>query len=111
MGCDAGWLTGWRHRGLPRQTPATAQGMGDSAPATSDPTPTHSSDDTVHVQIVLDRSGSMCSPAASTIDSFSGFLAKQHPHPGSLRMSLAEFDSRESFRNVIDASPDPIAAL
>lgn len=61
--------------------------------------------DTVHVQIVLDRSGSMRPIAAATIDGLNGFLAKQRAQPGMLRLSLADFDSREPFRVVLDALP------
>ena len=77
--------------------------MTDTTP---DPTPTGNTPrDVVHVQIVLDRSGSMEPLAASTIDSVNGFLAKQRAHPGALRLSLADFDSQEPFRTVIDAVP------
>ncbi len=62
-------------------------------------------DDTVHVQIVLDRSGSMEPIAAATIDGLNGFLAKQRKVLGSLRLSLADFDSQEPFRIVADAIP------
>ena len=61
--------------------------------------------DVVHVQIVLDRSGSMNRIAAATIDALNGFLAKQRAHPGTLRLSLVDFDSQEPFRIVIDAVP------
>lgn len=61
--------------------------------------------DTVHVQIVLDRSGSMRPIAAATIDGLNGFLAKQRAQPGMLRLSLADFDSQEPFRVVLDALP------
>lgn len=62
-------------------------------------------DDVVHVQIVLDRSGSMDPIAAATVDALNGFLAKQRAHPGMLRLSLVDFDSREPFRIVVDAVP------
>jgi hypothetical protein len=62
-------------------------------------------DDVVHVQIVLDRSGSMGSIAAATVDAVNGFLAKQRAHPGMARISLADFDSQEPFRTLIDAVP------
>jgi len=61
--------------------------------------------DTVHVQIVLDRSGSMNTIADATVDSINGFLAQQRKHSGFLRLSLADFDSQEPFRIVIDAIP------
>ncbi len=62
-------------------------------------------EDVVHVQIVLDRSGSMGSIADATVDAINGFLTKQRAHPGILRLSLADFDSQEPFRMVIDAVP------
>lgn len=62
-------------------------------------------DDEVHVQIVLDRSGSMGPIAAATVDAINGFLAKQRAHPGILRLSLVDFDSQEPFRLVIDGVP------
>ena len=61
--------------------------------------------DIVHVQIVLDRSGSMNPIADATIDSINGLLAQQRKHPGVLRLSFADFDSQEPFRTVIDAIP------
>ncbi len=61
--------------------------------------------DTVHVQIVLDRSGSMDPIAAATIDGLNGFLAKQRKLPSMLRLSLADFDSQEPFRVVAEAIP------
>ncbi len=61
--------------------------------------------DVVHAQIVLDRSGSMGPLAEATVDAINGFLAKQRAHPGILRLSLADFDSQEPFRMVIDAVP------
>ena len=73
-------------------------------PATPNPQPADA-DDVVHVQIVLDRSGSMRPIAAATIDALNGFLAKQRAHSGMLRLSLVDFDSREPFRIVIDAVP------
>ncbi len=66
---------------------------------------TAAADDKVHVQIVLDRSGSMDAIAAATVDALNGFLAKQRKHPGMLRLSLADFDSQEPFRVAIDAIP------
>ncbi len=64
-----------------------------------------STNDPVHVQIVLDRSGSMGPIAAATIDGLNGFLAKQRKVPGMLRLSLADFDSQEPFRVVAEAIP------
>ncbi len=61
--------------------------------------------DVIHVQIVLDRSGSMSSIAAATVDGLNGFLTKQRVVPGICRMSLADFDSEEPFRLVTDAIP------
>ena len=61
--------------------------------------------DVVHVQLVLDRSGSMSSIAAATIDGLNGFLAKQRVVPGQLRLSLVDFDSQDPFRIVTDAIP------
>lgn len=61
--------------------------------------------DPMHVQIVLDRSGSMSPIAAATVDAVNGFLAKQRAQPGMLRLSLADFDSQEPFRVVVDAVP------
>lgn len=74
-------------------------------PHPDDPTTSPDPNDAVHVQIVLDRSGSMRPIAAATIDALNGFLAKQRAHPGMLRLSLADFDSREPFRTVFDAIP------
>jgi hypothetical protein len=76
--------------------------MTDQTP-TSDTQP--AADGIVHVQIVLDRSGSMEHLASATVDALNGFLAKQRVHPGMLRLSLADFDSQEPFRTVIDAVP------
>ncbi len=59
----------------------------------------------MHVQIVLDRSGSMGPIAAATVDSINGFLSKQRKQPGVMRISLADFDSQEPFRIVTDAIP------
>ncbi len=61
--------------------------------------------DVVHAQIVLDRSGSMTPIAFATIDALNGFLAKQRVLPGVLRVTLADFDSQEPFRIVTDAIP------
>lgn len=61
--------------------------------------------DKIHVQIVLDRSGSMDSIAAATIDGLNGFLTKQKAIPGKCLLSLADFDSQEPFRLAIDAIP------
>lgn len=77
--------------------------MADAASPKPSPEPTATDD--VHVQIVLDRSGSMGSIAAATIDAVNGFFAKQRVHPGMLRLSLADFDSQEPFRTVIDGVP------
>mgnify|MGYP001815211992 CR=1 FL=1 len=74
--------------------------MGETNDSTS-----AAGDEAVHVQIVLDRSGSMDSIASATVDALNGFLAKQRAHPGMLRLSLADFDSQEPFRLVIDAVP------
>ncbi len=73
-------------------------------PSIPNPQPAEA-DDVVHVQIVLDRSGSMNPIAAATIDALNGFLAKQRAHPGILRLSLVDFDSREPFRIVIEGVP------
>lgn len=59
----------------------------------------------LHVQIVLDRSGSMEPIALSTVDAINGFLSKQRKQPGVLRLTLADFDSQEPFRIVADAIP------
>jgi hypothetical protein len=77
--------------------------MADSNPTPD--TPPSSADDVVHVQIVLDRSGSMDRIASATVDAINGFLTKQRAHPGMLRLSLADFDSQEPFRIAIDALP------
>lgn len=61
--------------------------------------------DVIHAQIVLDRSGSMTPIAYATIDALNGFLAKQRVLPGVLRVTLADFDSQEPFRIVADAIP------
>ena len=61
--------------------------------------------DVIHVQIVLDRSGSMSSIAAATVDGLNGFLTKQRVVPGICRLSLADFDSQEPFRLLTDAIP------
>ena len=74
-------------------------------PSPSPESPSHQPNDVVHVQIVLDRSGSMEPIAAATIDALNGFLSQQRTHPGMLRLSLADFDSKEPFRVVIDAIP------
>lgn len=71
----------------------------------SEPTSGGNGGGKVHVQIVLDRSGSMGPIAAATIDALNGFLAKQRKAPGQLRLSLADFDSQEPFRVAIDAVP------
>lgn len=59
----------------------------------------------MHVQILLDRSGSMRPIAAATVDAINGFLAKQRKQPGVLRLSLIDFESSEPFRIVADAIP------
>ncbi len=59
----------------------------------------------VHVQIVLDRSGSMEPIALATVDAINGFLSKQRKEAGVLRITLADFDSQEPFRIVADAIP------
>ncbi len=62
-------------------------------------------DDLVHVQIVLDRSGSMGPIQEATRDAVNGFFAQQRAQTGRLRLSLADFDSQEPFRVVLDAVP------
>lgn len=71
----------------------------------SNPKNTEAAPDKMHVQILLDRSGSMETIAAATIDGLNGFLAKQRAVPGICRLSLADFDSREPFRLIADAIP------
>ena len=63
--------------------------MGD----TNEPTTTPRSSEPVHVQIVLDRSGSMTKIASATVDELNGFLAKQPANLGVLRLSLADFET------------------
>ncbi len=62
-------------------------------------------DQAVHVQLVIDRSGSMRRIADDTVDAINGFLAKQAAEPGKLRVSIADFDSADPFRVVVDAIP------
>lgn len=69
------------------------------------PTGPAADDSSMHVQIVLDRSGSMAPIALSTVDAINGFLSKQRKQSGHLRVSLTDFDSQERFRIVTDAIP------
>lgn len=72
---------------------------------TTTPTGPAAEASTIHVQVILDRSGSMQPIALATVDAINGFLAKQRKQPGQLRISLVDFDSQEPFRVVTDAIP------
>jgi len=74
-----------------------------TTPNRSTPNGPAAEDSTMHVQIILDRSGSMKPIALATVDAINGFLSKQRKQPRHLRISLVDFDSREPFRIVTDA--------
>jgi hypothetical protein len=57
----------------------------------------------VHVSVVLDRSGSMASIASDIVGGFNEFLAEQRRTPGTVRVTLAQFDSQGPFEVLIDA--------
>lgn len=48
----------------------------------------------VHVDILLDRSGSMGGVVDDTIGGFNSFLKKQKEHPGKCTISLTQFDDK-----------------
>jgi hypothetical protein len=56
----------------------------------------------VHVSVVLDRSGSMASIADDIVGGFNQFLAEQRCAPGTVRVTLARFDSQGPFELLID---------
>lgn len=56
----------------------------------------------VHISVVLDRSGSMSSVADDTVGCFNEFLAEQRRIPGTVRVTLAQFDSEGPFELLID---------
>jgi len=59
----------------------------------------------VHVSVLLDRSGSMRAIAADTIDGFNVFLSEQRDENGQCRVSLVQFDGQDTQHVVIDAIP------
>ncbi|MFH1331159.1 MAG: vWA domain-containing protein [Actinomycetota bacterium] len=58
----------------------------------------------VHISVVLDRSGSMQPIADDIVGGFNAFLAEQRARPGAVRLTLAQFDSREPFEVLIDGA-------
>jgi hypothetical protein len=50
--------------------------------------------DLTHIYFLLDRSGSMQSIRAATIDGFNAFIAEQRNAPGRCRVTLAQFDNQ-----------------
>jgi hypothetical protein len=57
----------------------------------------------VHISVVLDRSGSMASIADDIVGGFNEFLAEQRRTPGTVRVTLAQFDSQGPFDVLVDA--------
>lgn len=55
-----------------------------------------------HISVVLDRSGSMSSIADDTVAGFNAFLGEQRRTPGTIRVTLAQFDSEGPFDLLID---------
>ena len=60
---------------------------------------------TVHISIVLDRSGSMTRIADDIVGGFNQFLRKQRNTEGEARVTLAQFDSEDPFEMLIDGIP------
>merc|ERR1719158_1679292 len=61
-------------------------------------------DDAMHVFFLLDRSGSMHAIADDVVGSFNSYLHEQRRSVGgSLKLTLAQFDTQEPFKLVHDA--------
>ena len=60
---------------------------------------------TVHVSVVLDRSGSMASIADDMVGGFNEFLARQRTIEGEARVTLVQFDGEDPFEVLIDGVP------
>ncbi len=58
-----------------------------------------------HIQIVLDRSGSMADVAEATIAGFNEFVARQKEVPGDATLTLIQFDSENPYEIVFDTKP------
>jgi Mg-chelatase subunit ChlD len=59
----------------------------------------------LHISVVLDRSGSMASIADDIVGGFNEFLARQRAEAGEARISVAQFDSEDPFELLIDGMP------
>jgi hypothetical protein len=57
----------------------------------------------VHVNFLLDRSGSMGRIRDDVIGGFNHFLREQQARAGTCRMTLAQFDTQEPFEVLVDA--------
>lgn len=60
---------------------------------------------TVHIHFLLDRSGSMAAMAPDVVGGFNAFLASQQAQAGRSRMTLVQFDSGDPFEVLTDALP------
>ncbi|MBT8462558.1 MAG: VWA domain-containing protein, partial [Gemmatimonadetes bacterium] len=56
----------------------------------------------VHINVVLDRSGSMARIADFVVDGFNEYLNEQRQRDGDARLSLVQFDSTDPFEVLID---------
>lgn len=62
-----------------------------------------------HIAAVLDRSGSMRSIAAKTIEGFNGFVEEQKRVPGTATLSLSLFDGKvEQVHDFLDLNAVPV---
>ncbi len=51
----------------------------------------------IHITVILDRTGSMESIRADTIGGFNAFLEKQQAEPGEVTLPLVQFDSQDPY--------------
>lgn len=61
--------------------------------------------ESVHISVVLDRSGSMASIADDIVGGFNEFLSRQRAQHGEARLTLAQFDDQDPFELLVDAVP------
>lgn len=61
--------------------------------------------ESLHISVVLDRSGSMASIADDIVGGFNEFLARQRAEAGEARITVAQFDSEEPFELLMDGIP------
>jgi len=58
----------------------------------------------VHIWFLVDRSGSMAPLQQAVVDGFNGFVTEQQAMPGKARLTLVQFDGRDPYEVLIDAT-------